>query len=54
LALARVIDEPVLLIDDVATSGAHIEEAVKLLKPTCKAVMAIAWISGDAADKAGD
>jgi hypothetical protein len=24
------------------------------LKPTCKAVMAIAWISGDAADKAGD
>jgi PAS domain S-box-containing protein len=53
LALAHIIDQPVLLIDDVATSGAHIEEAVKLLKPTCKAVMAIAWISGDAADKRG-
>jgi PAS domain S-box-containing protein len=47
LALARVIAEPVLLVDDVATSGAHIEEAVKLLKPTCRAVMAIAWIGSD-------
>jgi predicted amidophosphoribosyltransferase len=38
---------PVILVDDVATSGAHIEEAVKLLKPGCGAVLAVVWISGD-------
>ncbi len=54
LALARVISEPVLLVDDVATSGAHIEEAVKLLKPTCGAVMSVAWIGGDVSDKDED
>jgi PAS domain-containing protein len=37
---------PALLVDDVATSGAHIEEAVKLLRPVCGAVLAVAWISG--------
>jgi predicted amidophosphoribosyltransferase/PAS domain-containing protein len=52
LALARIIEEPVLLVDDVATSGAHIEEAVGLLKPTCRAVMAIAWIGGNVAGEA--
>jgi PAS domain S-box-containing protein len=51
LMLARIIEEPILLIDDVATSGAHIEEATKLLKPTTKAVMSIVWIGGDASDK---
>jgi PAS domain-containing protein len=50
LKLARVINEPVLLVDDVATSGAHIEEAVKLLKPACGAVLPIAWIGGDSAE----
>lgn len=54
LTLARIISEPVLLVDDVATSGAHIEEAVKLLKPTCGAVMSIAWIGGDASGKGED
>ena len=49
LELVRTIGEPILLVDDVATSGAHIEEAVKLLKPHCGTVMAVAWIGGDAA-----
>jgi predicted amidophosphoribosyltransferase len=51
LVVARTIAEPTLLIDDVATSGAHIEEATKLLKPTSKAVMSIVWIGGDASNK---
>jgi predicted amidophosphoribosyltransferase/PAS domain-containing protein len=38
---------PVILVDDVATSGAHIEEAVKLLKPSGGAVFPVVWISGD-------
>jgi PAS domain S-box-containing protein len=50
LKLARIISEPVLLVDDVATSGAHIEEAVALLKPACGAVLPVAWIGGDAAE----
>ena len=38
--------EPVLLIDDVATSGAHLEEAVKLLRETAPAVLPLVWIAG--------
>ena len=47
LVLAVPVQEPVLLIDDVATSGAHIEEAVRLLKPHTGSVLAVAWIGGD-------
>jgi PAS domain-containing protein len=47
LQLARSVTEPVLLVDDVATSGAHIEEAVKLLRKEAKSVLAVAWISGE-------
>jgi predicted amidophosphoribosyltransferase len=36
---------PVLLIDDVATSGSHIDEAAQLLKKTAPAVLSMAWIS---------
>ena len=34
----------VLLIDDVATSGAHIVEAAKLLRRTASAVLPLVWI----------
>ncbi|MGB8818182.1 MAG: PAS domain-containing protein [Rhizobiaceae bacterium] len=54
LKLIRIISEPVLLVDDVATSGSHIEEAVGLLKPTCGAVLPVAWIGGDVAETDGD
>ena len=37
----------VLIIDDVATSGRHIEEASCLLRGAAKSTMAIAWIGGD-------
>lgn len=36
---------PVLLIDDVATSGAHIEEAAQLLRRTAPAVLPLVWIA---------
>jgi len=49
LSLILPVNEPVLLIDDVATSGAHIEEAVRLLKPHTGSVLAVAWIGGDSA-----
>ncbi len=48
LELLTPVHEPVLLVDDVATSGAHLEEAVKLLRPHAGSVLAIAWIGGDA------
>jgi predicted amidophosphoribosyltransferase len=38
-----------LLIDDVATSGAHLEEASKLLKAAGTDSFAMAWISGEGA-----
>lgn len=40
------IDRPVLLIDDVATSGSHIDEAARLLKTTAPAVLPLVWIAG--------
>ncbi|HRK24400.1 MAG TPA: PAS domain-containing protein [Beijerinckiaceae bacterium] len=49
LALIRSFEGPLLLVDDVATSGSHLEEAVKLLRPQSGSVFAVAWISGDAA-----
>jgi hypothetical protein len=39
------IDRPVILIDDVATSGAHIEEAARILSQTSPSVWPIVWIS---------
>lgn len=38
---------PVLLIDDVATSGWHLEEAVNDIRGRGVACVAIAWISGN-------
>jgi len=36
---------PVVLIDDVASSGAHIEEAATLLRQSAPAVFALVWIA---------
>jgi len=38
-----------LLVDDVATSGRHLEEAVELLRSAGAEAMAIAWVGGDKA-----
>lgn len=42
---APVPDIPILLIDDVATSGLHIEEATLLLRITAPVVMPLVWIT---------
>lgn len=42
------IDDPVLLIDDVASSGRHMEEAVGLLRQSADVVLPVAWIGGEA------
>ena len=47
MRLNRALDGPVLIIDDVATSGQHMEEACRLLRPVAGAALAIAWIGGD-------
>ena len=52
IELERVVDGAVLLVDDVATSGQHIEEAVTLLREACGGVLAIVWIGGDSDDDA--
>ena len=49
MGLLRSLTEPVILVDDVATSGAHIEQAVNILKPLCGSVLPVVWIGGDAA-----
>lgn len=41
------IDDPVLLIDDVASSGRHMEEAVGMLRQSAGVVLPVAWIGGD-------
>ena len=46
MRLAKIVDGPAIVIDDVATSGAHIEEALRLLKPAAGTVFAVAWIGG--------
>jgi len=45
MKLAVQPDVPVLLIDDVATSGAHIEEASMLLRKSAPAVLPMVWIA---------
>jgi predicted amidophosphoribosyltransferase len=40
----RRVDKHVILIDDVATSGAHIEEACKLLSDAC-AIWPVVWVA---------
>ncbi len=50
MQLAQPTDQPTLIIDDVATSGAHLEEATRLLRTPTTPVLAIAWIGGQASD----
>jgi PAS domain-containing protein len=45
---------PCLIVDDVATSGAHLEEAITKLRPSAQSVFAVAWIGGDSDDKPED
>lgn len=47
MRLNRTLDGPVLIVDDVATSGQHIEEACRLLRPVAGAAFALVWIGGD-------
>lgn len=46
--LVRVVDpvQPVLLVDDIATSGWHLEEAARNLRASSIPCFAITWISG--------
>jgi PAS domain-containing protein len=50
LRLLTPASGPCLVVDDVATSGAHLEEAVSKLRPSAGSVFAVAWIGGDAED----
>lgn len=44
MKIANVPDGPVLLIDDVATSGSHIAEATRLLRAAGRTAFPVAWI----------
>lgn len=48
LTLAHSVQGPVILVDDVATSGVHLHDAAELLRPVCGSVLPVAWIGGDA------
>ena len=48
MKLVRKIEQPVILVDDVATSGSHIEEAIRLIRNASNAIFAISWIGGNA------
>jgi hypothetical protein len=48
MRLVRSISGHVLLIDDVATSGRHIEEAAQLLRSSNVSLFALSWIGGTA------
>lgn len=45
MKLVATPDQPVLLIDDVASSGAHIEEATRLLRAAGVVVFPLVWIA---------
>lgn len=44
MRLKEKIDRPVILVDDVATSGSHIDEAAAALRPHVASVWPVAWI----------
>lgn len=45
MRLREEVRTPVILVDDVATSGAHVEEAARLLSASAPSVWPIVWIS---------
>jgi hypothetical protein len=45
MRLARTVDCPVILVDDVATSGSHIDEAASLLRQSAPSVWPVVWIT---------
>jgi hypothetical protein len=45
MTLLENVQGQIILVDDVATSGAHMEEARKLLSENASAVWSIAWIA---------
>lgn len=49
MRLIQAVPGPALLIDDVATSGSHLEEASTRLKAAGTETFAMAWISGESA-----
>ncbi len=51
MTLTTPVKGLVLLIDDVTTSGRHIEEATLLLREGGASVLAVAWIGGDASEE---
>jgi len=44
MRLTEEFDRPVILVDDVATSGSHINEAAKLLRASAPSVWPVVWI----------
>jgi len=48
MQLVAPVDGTVALVDDVATSGAHLEEATALMRGAGASVLAYSWIGGDA------
>lgn len=45
MRVANRIDKPVLLVDDIATTGSHIAEARRRLGETSPAVFSLAWLA---------
>lgn len=52
MRLVEPVPGPCLLVDDVASSGRHLEEGARLLRETAPAILAVAWIGGGAVDSA--
>jgi PAS fold len=50
MKLVREVPGPAILIDDVATSGLHLQECSSLLKARGTETFAVAWIGGDSAE----
>ena len=45
IRLVQRVDEPVLLVDDVATSGVHLDQAARALRAHAPAVFPLVWIA---------
>jgi len=41
------IERPALVVDDVATSGCHMEEALQALRSRAVDAFGVVWISGE-------